>query len=122
MKKVLIVDDSKFSREVNKKLLKKLEYNVVGEAIDGVDGVQKFKKLSLDLIVTDLEMPNLDGISMIKEIRSYNSDIKIIVVSSIVNSQIIQEVVKLKASVIKKPIKEDRLLNAIKLLETKNEV
>ena len=122
MKKVLIVDDSKFSREVNKKLLKKLEYNVVGEAIDGLDGMQKFKELSPDLIVTDLEMPNLDGISMIKEIRRYNSEIKIIVVSSIVNSQIIQEVLKLKASVIKKPIKEDRLLNAIKLLETKKEV
>ena len=116
MKKVLVVDDSKFSRNVNIKLLKDLGYEVIGEAVDGLDGLEKFKELSPELIVTDLEMPNLDGLGMIKEIRSYNNDIEIVVVSSIVNTQTIQEIIRLKASVVRKPIKEKKLLNAIKLL------
>lgn len=68
------------------------------------------------LIVDDLEMPNLDGIGMIKKIRSYNNDIKIIVVSSIVNTHVVQEAIRLKASVIKKPLRENKFLNTIKLL------
>ena len=117
MEKVLIVDDSKFSRSTNKKLLESLKYEVVGEAIDGLDGIKKFQELNPDLIITDIEMPNLDGISMIKEIRGDNNSVKIVVVSSIVNSQLIQEALALKASVIKKPIKEKNLIHAIELLE-----
>ncbi len=117
MEKVLIVDDSKFAREAIKRLLVSLEYEIIGEAVDGLDGIEKCKELSPSLIVTDIEMPKLDGISMIKEIRSYNANIKIVVVSSMVNSQIIQEAVRLKASVVKKPIKEAQFLNALKLLD-----
>jgi len=116
LKKVLIIDDSKFARESLRKMLKSLEYEVIGEAVDGLDGLEKIKELNPDLIITDIEMPKLDGISMIKEIRRYNDSIKIVVVSSMVNSQVIQEAVKLKASVIKKPLKETRLLNAIKIV------
>jgi len=116
-KKVLIVDDSKFSRSNNRKIIEALGYEVIAEAVDGIDGIKKFKEFNPDLILTDIEMPNLDGIGMIKDIRSYNKDVKIIVISSVVNSQIIQEVIKLNASVVKKPIKESRLLNAIKFLD-----
>ena len=114
--RVLIVDDSKFSRSTNKKLMESLEYEVIGEAVDGLDGIEKCKELNPDLIVTDIEMPNLDGIGMIQKIREFNEDVKIIVVSSVVNSQVIQQAVKFKASVVKKPIKENRLQNAITLL------
>ena len=116
MQRVLIVDDSKFARANHTKLLQKLEYEVVGEAEDGLVGLEMLQKLEPDLIITDLEMPNLDGIGMIKEIRSYNNDVKIVVVSSVVNAQSTLEVMKLRAVIIKKPIKEHKLLNAIKLL------
>jgi len=116
VRKVLVVDDSKFSRNVNIKLLVGLEYEIVGEAVDGLDGFEKFKELNPQLIVTDLEMPNLNGLDMIKEIRKYNKKVDIIVISSVVNSQTIQEVARLGASVIKKPVREIKLLNAIKLL------
>ncbi|MFT5661194.1 MAG: two-component SAPR family response regulator [Sulfurimonas sp.] len=58
-------------------------------------------------------MPNICGIGMIKEIRSYNNTIKIVVVSSIVNSQVLQEIGKLRASMVKKPVKQEKLLSAI---------
>ena len=116
MKTVLIVDDSKFARTTTKKLLETLNYKVIGEAVDGLEGVSLYKDLKPDFLVTDLEMPNLSGIDMIKEIKSYNDDAKIIVISTVVNAQITQEAIKLSAIVIKKPIKEQKLVNALKLL------
>lgn len=114
---MLIVDDSKFSRDSIRKVLKALGYEVIGEAVDGADGLQKYLELKPTLIVTDIEMPNLNGVSMIKELRKTDIEIKIVVVTSMVNAQVLQEVTKQKASVVKKPIKEQRLLNAIKLLD-----
>jgi len=114
--RVLIVDDSKFARRKTKELLEELGHEVIGEAVDGLDGIEKCKELTPSLILSDIEMPNLDGISMIKEIRSYNNEIKIIVASSVVNAQIIQSVVRVKATALKKPIKPQALINAIKLL------
>ena len=116
MKNFLVIDDSKFAREYTCKLLESLEYEVIGVAVDGLDGIQKVKELNPDFVITDIEMPKLDGISMIKEIRNNDESIKIIVVSSVVNSQLLHEALKLRASVIKKPLKETKLLNAIKLL------
>ncbi|MEA3228841.1 MAG: response regulator [Campylobacterota bacterium] len=117
MKRVLIVDDSKFSRKATRKVLESMGYEIIGEAVDGLDGVEKFKELAPYLVVTDLEMPNLDGIGMIKEIHQHSDQAKIVVVTSIVNSHVVQEAIKLKASIIKKPIKEERLANAVKLLD-----
>ncbi len=116
MEKVLIVDDSKFSRESIKKALESLGHEVVGEAVDGLDGLRQYEESKATLVVTDIEMPNLDGVSMIKQLRQKDADVRIIVVTSTVNAQVLQEVTKQKASVVKKPIKEQRLLNAIKLL------
>ena len=116
LKKVLVVDDSKFSRTNIKKILNELEYNNIYEAVDGLDGLSKFKEIEPYLIITDLEMPNLDGIGMIKKIREDNEDIKIVVVSSVVNSRIIQEALRLRASILKKPIKKEKLAQSIELL------
>lgn len=121
LKKVLIVDDSKFSRKAIRKLLESADLEVVGEAVDGMDGIEKFKSLCPDLILTDIEMPNLDGISMVKEIRSYNNTINIIIISSVVNSQVMSEVVKFNIPIIKKPLKIEKLINAIKLLNKLSE-
>jgi len=117
LEKVLIVDDSKFARSSNRKLLESLDHEVIAEATNGLDGIAKFKEFTPSLIITDIEMPDLDGIGMIKKIREDDTNVKIVVISSIVNSQIIQEAVKLKAVIVKKPIKKNRLLNAIKLLD-----
>lgn len=50
---VLIVDDSKISRRINRELFVKYGYDVVGEANDGVEGFEKFQALSPDIVVTD---------------------------------------------------------------------
>lgn len=113
MKKVVLIDDSKFARQRVKALLENLGCEIVAEGADGLEGIENYKKHTPDLIVTDLEMPNLDGLGMIKEIRKEDKTTKIIVISSVVNSQAVQELIKLQSIVLAKPIKDSELLQAI---------
>lgn len=68
-KTILIVDDSESIREVVSFTLENEGYNVL-IANDGVDALKHFNGKMIDLIVTDLHMPNMNGIELIKEIRN----------------------------------------------------
>jgi len=68
MKKVLVVDDSKAIRQSIKFVLEQNEFEVV-EACDGMDGIDKLSSGPVDLIISDVNMPNLDGIGFIKKVR-----------------------------------------------------
>jgi two-component system chemotaxis response regulator CheY len=65
---ILTVDDSASIRMTTRIALTNAGYNVT-EAVDGADGLQKMKTGSFDLIVTDLNMPNMDGLTMIRNLR-----------------------------------------------------
>ncbi|MDH4440854.1 MAG: response regulator [Rhizobium sp.] len=65
---ILTVDDSASIRMTTRIALTNAGYNVT-EAVDGADGLQKIKSGSFDLIVTDLNMPNMDGLTMIRQLR-----------------------------------------------------
>jgi two-component system, chemotaxis family, chemotaxis protein CheY len=65
---ILTVDDSASIRMTTRIALTNAGYNVT-EAVDGADGLQKMKSGSFDLIVTDLNMPNMDGLTMIRNLR-----------------------------------------------------
>lgn len=68
MKKILAVDDSSSVRQMVNFTLSSAGYSVV-DALDGKDGLSKAKTDKFDMVITDLNMPNLDGIEMIAEIR-----------------------------------------------------
>jgi two-component system, chemotaxis family, chemotaxis protein CheY len=68
MKKILAVDDSASIRQMVNFTLKSAGYEVV-DAVDGKDGLAKAGSDKFDMIITDLNMPNLDGIQMICEVR-----------------------------------------------------
>lgn len=68
MKTVLVVDDSMSIRQMVAFTLKSTNYQVV-EAANGKEGVDKFKTGRFDLVISDVNMPVMDGLSMIKEIR-----------------------------------------------------
>lgn len=67
-KQVMTVDDSATVRQVLRMTLEQEGYAVL-EANDGKDALQKFPENGVDMVVTDLNMPNMDGIDLIKEIR-----------------------------------------------------
>jgi two-component system chemotaxis response regulator CheY len=68
--KLLIVDDSTMLRDMLSYALNEGGYNDVIEAVDGIDGLEKAKETTFDLIITDINMPNMDGITLISELRS----------------------------------------------------
>jgi two-component system, chemotaxis family, chemotaxis protein CheY len=65
---ILTVDDSASIRLTTRLALTSAGYTVT-EAVDGMDGLAKMKSGSFDLIVTDLNMPNMDGLTMIRSLR-----------------------------------------------------
>jgi len=67
-KTVLIVDDSESIREVVSFTLENAGYNVI-VAIDGQDAIKHFDGKTIDLLLTDLHMPNMNGIELIREVR-----------------------------------------------------
>ncbi len=68
MKQILTVDDSGSIRQMVCFTLRKAGYEVT-EAVDGKDGLDKCGRQKFDLVITDLNMPNMDGIQMIAGIR-----------------------------------------------------
>jgi len=70
MKTILIVDDSSVVRMSLNYFLKENQFNVV-EAVDGMDGLEKAAQNKLDLIISDINMPNMNGIEMIRKLREF---------------------------------------------------
>ena len=72
MSSILIVDDSASMRQMVTFTLKSAGYDVE-EAVDGVDALRKAKTKAFNAVVTDVNMPNMDGIALIKELRALAS-------------------------------------------------
>jgi len=78
---LLYVEDDKEIRDRTGMIFEMLFYNVVF-AVDGQDGLAKLQDNKIDLIVTDINMPNLNGLDMCREIRKIDNDIPIIIISA----------------------------------------
>ncbi len=87
-KKVLVVDDSFSTREIEKSILE-VEHYSVSTANDGIEGLEKLKEQRFDLIITDIHMPRMDGLTFIENLRKdeRHSSAPVIVVSSDDNEQ-----------------------------------
>ena len=80
MERILIIDDEQQIRSMLRLMLEREGYEVV-EAPDGIEGIRVYRRKPADLIITDLIMPNKDGIGMIIELRKEFPDVKIIAMS-----------------------------------------
>ncbi|MBR1477074.1 MAG: response regulator [Lachnospiraceae bacterium] len=79
---ILIVDDSRMSREMLRNILEKAGYNVVGEAANGEEGVEAYKKLKPDVVTMDITMPQKDGLQALKEILAFDADARIVMITA----------------------------------------
>jgi two-component system chemotaxis response regulator CheY len=68
--KILVVDDFPTMRRIVRNLLKELGYTNVDEAEDGAAGLARLRGGGFDFVISDWNMPNLDGLAMLKEIRA----------------------------------------------------
>jgi len=114
MLNILIVDDSAMARKRVKQMILKLDvkHSIVAEAEDGLRGLELYKELKPNLVLTDLEMPNMSGLELIQEIRKIDQSMHIIVISSLSNEQVKQTIKHDRFSdFIKKPM-DDRVFKA----------
>ena len=77
MAKVLVIDDEKGVREMVRRMLES-EHHTILEAADGIDGVKVFQEEQPDVVVTDIIMPNADGLEVIQRILKINPQAKIV--------------------------------------------
>ena|ERR1700730_8545052 len=113
--RILVVDDAAFMRMMIKEILSKNGYEVVGEANDGVQAVQKYKDVNPDLVTMDITMPEMDGIQALKEIRKIDSNAKVIMCSAMGQQAMVIDAIQAGAKdFIVKPFQADRVIEAVK--------
>lgn len=114
-KKILIVDDAAFMRMMIKDILTKNDFEVVGEAGDGQEAIDKYKEHKPDLVMMDITMPDMDGITSLKEIIKIDPQAKIIMCSAMGQQAMVIDAIQAGAKdFIVKPFQGDRVLEAIK--------
>ena len=114
MARILIVDDAAFMRMMLKDILVKNGYEVLGEAENGLKAVEKYKELNPDLVIMDITMPEMDGISAVKEIMKINKGAKVVMCSAMGQQAMVIDAIQAGAKdFIVKPFQPDRVIEAI---------
>jgi len=114
--KVLVVDDTLIAREGIISILSDTSLiNIVGEAEDGNEAVRMAEELMPDVILMDLKMPGLDGVSATEHIKTVNPNVKILILTVSEDKQDLVRAVKAGASgYLLKDVKKDEFIKAIK--------
>ena len=117
MSKLLIIDDEEGIRKVLTLSLASDGYDVLAAAT-GEEGIEVFKKESPSIILTDIKMPGMDGIEVLKQIKELNTDAEVIMITGHGDMDSAIESLKLDASdFLNKPIKDEALSIALKRAE-----
>jgi len=113
--KVLIVDDALFMRNMLREIFTKAGHEVIGEAANGVEAVEKYQELGPDLVTMDIIMPLRSGIEALQEIVEGDPGAMVIMVSALGQESLVLEAVQAGAKdFIVKPFKEDRVLEVVR--------
>ncbi|GAA68958.1 MULTISPECIES: response regulator [Pseudoalteromonas] len=98
--KILVVDDMPLMRHVLINMLRKLEYSNIVEATDGLQALVFLRNQHFDLVITDLHMPKMDGVSLLTNIRKDNelADIPVLMVTCEDSTDKVKQVIAAKVS------------------------
>jgi len=114
---LLVTDDSMIIRELVKDVARRDGWEIVGEAADGQQAIEKYEQLRPDGVTLDLVMPNFDGLHALRGIKALDALAKVLVVSAIDQTDVLREAVKLGAAdFVVKPFDDARLQKALDLL------
>ena len=113
--RVLIVDDLAFIKLIIKDTLEKTGFEVAGEASNGVEAIEQYKRLQPDIVLMDITMPKMDGIQALQEIVKIDPQAKVIMCSALGQQKLIIQSIQLGAKdFIVKPFQPDRVLEAVR--------
>lgn len=120
--RILIIDDENIARQAIKKMLNTFGYKNIFEAATGSEGLQLTLKFQPDIIFADIEMPNLNGIEMLRNIRDLGLNTAVVFISGHDIFTYAQKALSLNATdYLLKPISIDELYESInKILKTHN--
>nr|WP_307991340.1 response regulator [uncultured Niameybacter sp.] len=116
MYKVLIIDDEVFIREGMKQIIpwQELGCELIGEAQNGEEGIEKMIQYGADIVISDIRMPKKNGLEMIDEMKSINKNIQIIILTGFREFEYAQQAIRLGVlRFLLKPSKLDEIKEAI---------
>ena len=116
MYKLIIIDDEKWSREVVKRLIRfdKLHVEMVAEATNGYEGLEAIHTHHPDIVITDMKMPGLNGVELLKKISVDYPNLKTIVMSGFEDVQYLRQAIRSRSiEYLLKPIKEEDINLAV---------
>ena len=117
MKTVLIIDDSENMRMTIRELLMQNGYQIVGEAADGAEGVEKYKELNPDIVTMDVIMREMNGIEALRQIVKYDSKAKVVMISAMGQDIFVKDAIVSGAKgFIVKPFGEQQLMETFRKL------
>ncbi len=114
MKRILIVDDSRVSRKMLSNMLEKSGFEVVAEAINGREGYELYEKLTPDVVLMDITMPEMNGLDSMKLIMEHDPDAKVIIISAAGQTEKKEEAMSAGATAfITKPYSNQEIIDTI---------
>ena len=116
MARILVVDDAAFMRVRAAKVLQDHGYEVA-QAENGLEAVKKYAEWRPDAVLMDITMPEMDGLTALKEIRRMDPSAKVAMVTAMGQQAIVMEALKAGAKdFVLKPFQPDRVLGALEKL------
>ena len=113
-----MVDDAMFMRMMLKDILSKNGYEVVGEAANGREAIEKYIELRPDLVLLDITMPEMDGLTALKEIKHIDPQAVVVVCSAMGQQNMVIEAIQNGAlDFIVKPFQQNRVIESLKRIE-----
>ncbi|RCK72361.1 MAG: Chemotaxis regulator - transmits chemoreceptor signals to flagelllar motor components CheY [Anaerolineae bacterium] len=113
MAKILVVDDAEFLRVRISKMLSSEGHEII-EAENGLKAVETYKSARPDLVLMDITMPEMDGLAALREIRSYDSSAKVVMLTALGQESVVLEAIKAGArDFVVKPFEKERVLSAV---------
>lgn len=116
MATILVVDDAAFMRMRMSKILTGAGYEVL-QAENGLDAIERYREHKPDVVLMDITMPEMDGLTALKEIRAIDPEARVAMVTALGQQQIVLEAVKSGAKdFLVKPCEGDRVLATVSKL------
>ena len=114
MAKILIVDDSRTSRKMLRNILESNGHEIIDEAVNGQEGVQKFQALKPDVVTLDITMPVVDGVEALKMIKALDPESKVVMVPAAGQKNKMIECIKAGANeFLTKPFEQQEIVDVI---------
>ena len=114
--RVLVVDDSMFVAKQLTQILTSDGYEIVATAVDGKDGVDKYKELcpNVALVTMDITMPRMDGITALEQIIAFDKNARVVMVSALGKEELVKKSLLAGAkNYIVKPLDRKKVLERI---------